>query len=147
MHSLGPSPVFDSYRGVRLANSRYTQSYVTQTMLWSSTTRLCFATEALIICHLGVPHRQSTPCDWFLSIHNLWARTSQRRALSKRINSPPPNRYIFNRNQSHRLKSNVRHTVHLQVRSGSERNRRHQFLAYPYNQQYVWTATTSIPSW
>ena len=69
-------------------------------MLWSSTTRLCFATKALIICHLGVPHRQSTPCDWFLSIHNLWARTSQRRALSKRINSPPPNRYIFNRDQS-----------------------------------------------
>ena len=60
-----------------------------------------------------------------LQLHNLWARTSQRRALSKRINSPPPNRYIFNRNQSHRLKSNVRHTVHLQVRSGSERNRRH----------------------
>ena len=100
MHSLGPYPVFDSYRGVRLANPRYKQSYVTQTMIWSTTTRLWFATEALILCHLGVPHRQSTPCDWFLSIHNLWARTSQRRALSKRINSPPPNRYIFNRNQS-----------------------------------------------
>ena len=27
--------------------------------------------------------------------------------------------------QSHRMNSNVRHTVHLQVRSGSERNRRH----------------------
>ena len=27
--------------------------------------------------------------------------------------------------QSHRMISNVRHTVHLQVRSGSERNRRH----------------------
>ena len=100
MHSLGPYPVFDSYRGVRLANPRYTQSYVTQTMLWSSTTRLCFATEALIICHSGVPHMQSTPCNWCLSIHNLWAHTSQRRALSKRINSPPPNRYIFNKDQS-----------------------------------------------
>ena len=76
-------------------------------------------------CHLGMPHRQFTPCVWYLSIYNLWARTSQRRALSKRINSPPPNRYIFNRDQSHGLKSNVRHTVHLQVRSGSERNRRH----------------------
>ena len=50
--------------------------------------------------HLGMPHRQSTPYDWFPSIYNLWARTSQRRALSKRINSPPPNRCIFNRDQS-----------------------------------------------
>ena len=69
-------------------------------MLWSSTTRLCFSTEALINCHLRVPHWQFTPCDWCPSIYNLWARTSQRRALSKRINSPPPNRYIFNRDQS-----------------------------------------------
>ena len=119
------SPVLGSYRGVRLANLRYTQSYATQAVLWSSTTSLCFSTEALINCHLRVPHWQFMPCDWCPSIYNLWARTSQRRALSKRINSPPPNRYIFNRNQSHRLKSNVRHTVHLQVRSGSERNRRH----------------------
>ena len=74
---------------------------------------------------LSMPHRQFTPFDWYPSIYNPWARTSQRRALSKRINSPPPNRYIFNRDQSHRLKSNVRHTVHLQVCSGSERNRRH----------------------
>ena len=94
-------------------------------MLWSSTTRLFFSTKALIIYHLGVPHMQFTPCDWCPSIYNLWARTSQRRALSKRINSPPPNRYIFSRKQLHRIKSNVRHTVHLQVRSGSERNRRH----------------------
>ena len=72
-----------------------------------------------------MPHRQFTPCVWYPSIYNPWARTSQRRELSKRINSPPPNRYIFNRNQSHRLKSNVRHTIHLQVRSGSERNWRH----------------------
>ena len=50
--------------------------------------------------HLSVPHRQFMPCDWCPSIYNLWARTSQRRALSKRINSPPPNRCIFNRNQS-----------------------------------------------
>ena len=95
-----PHPVFNSYRGVRLANSRHTQSCTTQAMLWSSTTRLCFSIEALIICHLGVPHRQFTPCDWCPSIYNLRARTSQRRALSKRINSPPPNRYIFNRDQS-----------------------------------------------
>ena len=40
------------------------------------------------------------PCDWCPSIYNLWARAFQRRALSKRINSPPPNRCIFNRNQS-----------------------------------------------
>ena len=96
----GPSPVFDSYRGVRLANSRYTQSYATQAVLWSSTTRLCFSTEALINCHLRMLHWQFTPCDWCPSIYNLWARTSQRRALSKRINSPPPNRCIFNRDQS-----------------------------------------------
>ena len=32
---------------------------------------------------------------------------------------------LCNRSQSHRMKSDVRHTVHLQVRSGSERNRRH----------------------
>ena len=95
-----PYPVFNSYRGVRLANSRYTQSYTTQAVLWSSTTRLCFSTKALIICHLGMPHRKFTPCDWFLSIYNLWSRTSQRRALSKRINSPPPNRYVFNKDQS-----------------------------------------------
>ena len=69
-------------------------------MLWSSTTRLCFSIEASIICHFGMPHRQFTPCDWCPSIYNLWARTSQRRALSKRINSPPPNRCIFNRDQS-----------------------------------------------
>ena len=49
---------------------------------------------------LSMPHRQFMPCDWYLSIYNLWARTSQRRALSKRINSPPPTRCIFNRNQS-----------------------------------------------
>ena len=102
-----------------------TQSGYTKAVLWSSTTRLCFSKKALIICHLGMPHRQFTPCVWYPSIYNPWARTSPRRALSKRINSSPPNRYIFNRNQSHRLKSNVRHTVHLQVRSGSERNRRH----------------------
>ena len=30
--------------------------------------------------------------------------------------------------QSHRMNSNVKHTVHLQVRSGSERNRRHYIL-------------------
>ena len=75
--------------------------------------------------HLSMPHRQFTPCVWYPSIYNPWARTSQRRALSKRINSPPPSRYIFNRDQSHGLKSNVGHRVHLQVRSGSERNRRH----------------------
>ena len=40
------------------------------------------------------------PCDWCPSIYNLWAPAFQRRALSKRINSPPPNRCIFNRNQS-----------------------------------------------
>ena len=33
VHSLGLYPVFDSYRGVRLANSRYTQSYATQAVL------------------------------------------------------------------------------------------------------------------
>ena len=102
-----------------------TQIYATKAVLWSSTTRLCFSTEALIVCHLGMPHRQFTPCVWYPSIHNPWACTSQRRALSKRINSPPPNRYIFNRNQSHRIKSNARHKVHLQVRSGSEWNQRH----------------------
>ena len=100
MHSLVPYLVFDSYRGVRLTNPHYTQSCDTQAMLWTSTTRLCFSTEALIIYHLGMPHRQFTLGDWCLSIYNLWARTSQRRALSKRINSPPPNRYIFNRDQS-----------------------------------------------
>ena len=100
MPSLMFFPVSGWYRGVRLANQRYTQSYATQAVLWSSTTSLCFSIEALIICHLGMPHRQFNPSDWFLSIYNLWDRTSQRRALSKRINSPPPNRYIFNRDQS-----------------------------------------------
>ena len=33
--------------------------------------------------------------------------------------------------QSHRMNSNVRHTVHLQVRSGSERNRRHNIPRKP----------------
>ena len=65
------------------------------------------------------------PCDWNLSIYNLWARTSQRRVLSKRINSPPPNRYIFNRNQSTQNKIQFQTHIHLQVRSGSEHNRRH----------------------
>jgi len=118
------SPVLGSYRGVRLANSRYTQSYATQAVLWSSPQDFAFQQKPWSL-HLSMPHRQFMPCDWCPSIYNLWARTSQRRALSKRINSPPPNRYIFNRDQSHGLKSNVRHTVHLQVRSGSERNRRH----------------------
>ena len=32
--------------------------------------------------HLSMPHWQSIPCNWYLSIYNLWARTSQRRVLS-----------------------------------------------------------------
>ena len=49
--------------------------------------------------HLSMPHYQSISYHWFLPIYNLWARMSQRRALSKRIYSPPPNRYIFSRDQ------------------------------------------------
>ena len=74
--------------------------------------------------HLSMPHRQFMPCNWYLSIYNLWARTSQRRALSKRINSPPPNRYIFNKDQSAQNKIQCQTHIHLQVRSVSERNRR-----------------------
>ena len=50
---------------------------------------------------------------------------SQRRALSKRINSPPPNRYIFNRNYSTQNKIQCQTHIYLQVRSGSKRNRGH----------------------
>ena len=125
MPSLRSSPVSGSQPGCEAREfTLYTNLRHTGGAL-IITTRLCFSTEASINCHLGMPHRQFTPCVWYPSIYNPWARTSQRRALSKRINSPPPNRYIFNRDQSHGLKSNVRHTVHLQVRSGSERNRRH----------------------
>ena len=93
------SPVLGSYRGVRLANSRYTQSYATQAVLWSSPQDFAFQQKPWSL-HLSMPHRQFMPCDWCPSIYHLWARASQRRALSKRINSPPPNRCIFNRNQS-----------------------------------------------
>ena len=71
-------------------------------------------------------HCQSIPYHWFLPIHNLQSCTSQRRVLSKRINSPSWNRYILNRDQLIQYKGiNVRHTIHLQVCSGFECNRRH----------------------
>ena len=93
------SPVLGSYRGVRLANLRYTQSYATQAVLWSSPQDFAFQQKPWSL-HLSMPHKQFMPCDWCTSIYNLWARPFQRRALSKRINSPPPNRCIFNRDQS-----------------------------------------------
>ena len=99
MPSLRSSPVFGSYRVWNTRGKRYTKLRHKGRAL-IITTWLCFSTEALIICHLGMPHRQFTPCVWYPSIYNPWARTSQRRALSKRINSPPPNRCIFNRDQS-----------------------------------------------
>ena len=77
----------------------YTKLCYIKVVLWSSTTRLCFSTKSLDHLHLSMPHWQFTPCNWCLSIYNLWARTSQRMVLSKRINYPPPNRYIFSRDQ------------------------------------------------
>ena len=41
------------------------------------------------------------------------------------LSMPHRQTILCNRYQSHRMKSDVRHTVHLQVRPGSERNRRH----------------------
>ena len=41
------------------------------------------------------------------------------------LSMPHRQTILCNRYQSHRMKSDVRQTVHLQVRSGSERNRRH----------------------
>ena len=99
MPSLTSSPVFGSYRVWNSRSKRYTKLRHKGLAL-IITTRLCFSTEASINCHLGMPHRQFTPCVWYPSIYNPWARTSQRRALNKRINSPPLNRYIFNRDQS-----------------------------------------------
>ena len=97
--SLRSPPVFGSYRVWNSRSKRYTKLRHKGRAL-IITTRLCFSTEASINCHLGMPHRQFTPCVWYPSIYNPWARTSQRRALSKRINSPPPNICIFNRDQS-----------------------------------------------
>ena len=99
MTFLMSSPVSGSYRCVRLAILRYTQSYATPAVLWSSPQEFAFQQKPWSL-HLSMPHRQFMPCDWCPSIYNLWARASQRRALSKRINSPPPNRCIFNRDQS-----------------------------------------------
>ena len=122
-------------------------------MLWSSTIRLWFSTKASIICHLGMPHRQFMPCDWYPSIYNLWARTSQRRALSKRINSPSPNRCIFNRDQS--TQNKIQCPTHNPFTSSFWvwTKRRHliplpyvqyrrEALAYPSISKYVWTITT-----
>ena len=61
------SPVLGSYRGVRLANSRYTQSYATQAVLWSSLQDFAFQQKSWSL-HLSMPHRQFMPCDWWLSI-------------------------------------------------------------------------------
>ena len=48
--------------------------------------------------------------------------------------------------QSHRMISNVRHTVHLQVRSGSERNRRHLVPRISINLQIRLEDHKLIPS-
>ena len=52
---------------MRLANSRYTQSYATQAVLWSSPQDFAFQQKPWSL-HLSMPHRQFTPCNWWLSI-------------------------------------------------------------------------------
>ena len=125
MPSLRSSPVSGSQPGCEARESTLHKAMPHRPCFDHQPQDSAFQQKPWSYCHLGMPHRQFTPCIWYPSIYNLWACTSQRRELSKRINSPPPNRYIFNRNQSRRIKSNVRHIVHLQVCSGSERNRRH----------------------
>ena len=77
MPSLASSPVL-VHTGVWDSRINVTQSYATQAVLWSSTTRLCFSTEAFIICisacHTGNSH------------------------------------YATDVYQSHKMKSDVRHT-------------------------------------
>ena len=52
---------------MRLANSRYTQSYATQAVLWSSPQDFAFQQKPWSL-HLSMPHRQFIPCNWWLSI-------------------------------------------------------------------------------
>ena len=87
------------YRGVRLANQRYTQSRAILKLRFDHHPPNFAFQQKSGSMHLSMPHYQSISYHWFLPIYNLWARMSQRRALSKRINSPPPNKYIFSRDQ------------------------------------------------
>ena len=86
------------------------------------------------------------PSDWCPSIYNLWARASQRRALSKRINSLSPNKCIFNRDQSTHNKNTMSNTqsIYKSVLGLNETGGT-IYLANPSITTYVWTITTHYP--
>jgi len=101
------------YRGVRLANQCYTQSRAILKLRFDHHPPNFAFQQKSGSLHLSMPQYQSISYHWFLPIYNLWAHMSQRRALSKRINSPPPNRYIFSRDQQIQYKGIQCQTHHL----------------------------------
>ena len=74
-----------------LRSNNILKAMLIDAMLWSSSSRLCFSTKAFIICILACYVVRPYYIINHLPIYN--------RVLSKRINSPPRNSYILNRDQ------------------------------------------------
>ena len=94
-------------------------------VLWSSATRLCFSTKALIyaysVCHTINPYHIVD----HLPIYNpLSANASKKSEVRELIPLHYAEIYLAAINNAV-MEYNVWHTIHLRVRSGSERNRRH----------------------